>query len=81
MYWGDVQYGQKRPRSGEDAAALRLIEHVGGLEAGVQLPNLGPVQVKGVEISVSDTSRLLQGHANGPLKGWEVSPDMSANPY
>jgi hypothetical protein len=38
-----------------------------GLEAGVQLPNLGPVQVKGLDISVSDAgakSGLFQGHAN-----------------
>lgn len=38
-----------------------------GLEAAVQLSNLGPVQVKGLDISVSDTSAesgLLQGHAN-----------------
>ena len=38
-----------------------------GLEAGVQLPNLGPIQVEGLDISVSDTgakSGLLQGHAN-----------------
>ena len=42
------------------------------LEASVQLANLGPVEIKGLNICVSDTgakSRLLQGHADGPHRG------------
>jgi len=38
-----------------------------GLEAAVQLSNLRPVQIKGLDISISDTgakSGLLQGRAN-----------------
>ena len=76
-----MQYGQKRPRSGEEVHALRLIEHVCGLDAGVQLPNLGTVQVKGLEISVSDTSRLLQGHANDPHQGSRGESEMPVNAY